>query len=201
MKTLSAKLHRCMLSIALVPMLDVASVCAEAPSNSGPYVVGLDSLGVWNLIIDNALAVAVGADFDRFCQNWPPAPGEQPLSDDTWNSLAIFNPSADNLILGLTKGDDVDAAIYPANYFHPLRCDLILNEGPIAVGTVDATVTTNSFPFNVNVNSSKRANTLHWSFHGALESTATGDPVMVTGGVNCVVSGTTPTCQQRISLN
>ena len=201
MKTLSAKFRKCLLPIVLMPMLGVTSVCAGPPDNSGPYVVRLDDFRTWNLIIDNGLAVAVGADFDQFCLNWPPAPGEQPLSDDSWDALAIFNPSVDNLVMGFTKGDDVEATIYPANYFHPLKCDLILNEGPIATGTVDATVTVNSFPFNVTVNPSKRANTLHWSFHGVLESTATGDPVMVTGGLNCVVQGTTPACEQRISLN
>ena len=114
MKTLSKRsLKKRALLIAFAPMFCAISVLADSPSNSGSYIVRLNDREYFFVIRDNGFATTMGVDFKEVCVGGPIP------SDGDWETLGNDNPSADDLFQGMTKGDDIEAYIYPASYFSP----------------------------------------------------------------------------------
>jgi hypothetical protein len=188
--------------IVMVSMLLVAPLMADPPDASGPYVVRFEDYGWWYYYADGLLMIH-GADWQAVCNN------EFPFTD-LFQIQDVNCPADTDLIVTLTKGDDVDSWVYPdwflvfdenGNFDIPATCYNVATVEPFASGEMDFVYTDNDLLGYLPHN---RYNTWHLSAHGKLY-TPDGDRMICNSGFHCVWNGDLldpwQKCKTKINLH
>ena len=188
---------------ALTPIISLFIFCglivssplsAKPPESSGPYVSRYGEYSFWTYWA-NGMIVFVGADIPAYCQ------GDFPFG--LWDYQEIESPADIDLIMSVSKGDDIPTFVYPDSIYWENPCANGDEDLWIVSGTSDAIYTDNDM--NAAENYHSRANSWGVSAHGVLFS-QDGDPVSFSGGFHCVFKNNEnpakawEKCKNRLSL-
>ena len=179
------------LAIALV-ICSIVSISLSFPDGppleSGPfvtrhYVDGFPLDGwIFHIDWDARLMAVYGIDPVELCQGG----GEfEPVS-----VLQIQAPAAIEAIIHLVKADDMTVSVWEG-----ASCSFILNNPPVATGTVDMVSNDNDLLSFLNPETN-RANAFAFSAHGSLR-TPRGETVRFSAHSKCVWDGRDGTRQNR----
>jgi len=123
----------------------------------------------------NGMVAFVGADVPEYCQG--------NYLFDYWEYQKIESPADIDLIMSLSRGDDLLTFVYPDSIFWDPCANAEGGNAWIVSGTSDAMYTDNDQ--NAADNYHSRANSWGISAQGVL-FTQGGDPVNFAGGFRCV---------------
>lgn len=185
--------------IAVATCLFVAApLLAQGPPEfSGPIVVRGEVDGAdydfWYGYVDwkRGYVAFHGVDIVSWCE-WEPGDPD-PVGYNIWSFMNVFPPTPDDggVIHRVLKAEDSATSVWPIsildNGFNWWEwCPLLLEETPLATGTVDIVETDNDL--NANSGDHNRKNAYKISAHGVLVA-PDGEPMMFNGGFHCVWSG------------
>lgn len=181
--------------IACVCLCLTAPLLAQGPPEaSGPHIVRYDAYGWWWYFTDfkRGYVAFIGVDIVEFCND--------NFVGSWWFAQDNTPPAEEGLLMGLTKGDDVLASVWPIAIWDGDPCEYILNNPPLAEGTVDAILTDNDiFAADFDHN---RKNAYGLSAHGVLIA-PDGERMICNAGFRCTYDSDTDEykCKQKIVLN
>jgi hypothetical protein len=130
---------------ALTPIISLFIFCglivssplsAKPPESSGPYVSRYEDYSFWTYWA-NGMIVFVGADIPAICQ------GNFLLG--LWDYKEIESPADIDLIMSVSKGDDIPTFVYPDSIYWNDPCAYGDENLWIVSGTSDAICTVCSF--------------------------------------------------------
>ena len=190
-------MKKTLLVVGLIMVLTAAIplTWADPPDMSGPFVARFEGT-FWTFWVDARLPqfIFVGADLGEACMG--------PFEVSTFQSLDVFLPQQDSVIIDIFTMDDAVAAVWPIIGGANTLCDAWANAGgvPLASGTLDVTGTDNDLGALDGDNERENAFTI--KANGVL-ATLAGDLVHVNSHSNCRFDGagiSTLVCRNKVSL-